>query len=55
RKAAIRQPLHISEAWSRDRHLYRVRIGPLPSVESADRLTRLLTDQGIASPRVVVD
>ncbi|HFD80177.1 MAG TPA: septal ring lytic transglycosylase RlpA family protein, partial [Gammaproteobacteria bacterium] len=48
RKAAIRQPLHISEAWSRDRHLYRVRIGPLPSVESADRLTRLLTDQGIA-------
>jgi len=46
--------LRISESTDDRRHLYRVRIGPLADVESADRLTRLLAGHGIQSPRVVV-
>ena len=47
--------LQISEALSNRKPIYRVRIGPLASVESADKLTQFLVDQGIESPRVVID
>ena len=35
--------------------LYRVRIGPLPSVEKVDQLTRKLTDIGVADSQVVIN
>ena len=47
--------LQISEGLSNQKPIYRVRIGPLASVESADKVTQLLIDQGIESPRVVID
>jgi len=47
--------LQISEGLSGQKPIYRVRIGPLASVESADKLTQFLAEQGIESPRVVID
>jgi len=47
--------LHITEGLSNQKPIYRVRIGPLASVETADQLTQLLADQGIQSPRIVID
>jgi rare lipoprotein A len=48
--------LLISESKDRQRQpIYRVRIGPLANVKSADRLTQLLAGYGIESPRVVID
>ena len=47
--------LQISEGLSQQKAIYRVRIGPLANVEAADRLTQFLADQGIESPRVVID
>lgn len=35
--------------------VYRVRIGPLPSVDAVDRLTRKLSDIGVNDARVVID
>jgi rare lipoprotein A len=53
--AELPADLLISEGLSNQKPIYRVRIGPLASVESADKLTQLLVDQGIESPRVVID
>jgi len=47
--------LRITETVSDQKPVFRVRIGPLANVETADRLTRTLADQGISSPRVVID
>jgi peptidoglycan lytic transglycosylase len=47
--------LQIIAGVTSNRPVYRVRIGPLANVESADRLTRLLADHGIHDPRVVID
>jgi rare lipoprotein A len=47
--------LQISEGLSNRKPIYRVRIGPLASVETADKITQFLADQGIESPRVVID
>ncbi|HEY9198349.1 MAG TPA: septal ring lytic transglycosylase RlpA family protein [Gammaproteobacteria bacterium] len=47
--------IHISEAVSNQRPIYRVRIGPLASAAEADRMTGELARHGIANPRVVVD
>jgi rare lipoprotein A len=47
--------LRITETVSDQKPVFRVRIGPLTNVETADRLTRMLADQGISSPRVVID
>lgn len=47
--------LHIQETRLNQEQLYRVRIGPLDSVESADRISQILQNAGIDSPRVVVD
>ena len=47
--------LRITEAVHAQKPVFRVRIGPLANVETADRLTRTLADQGISSPHVVID
>jgi rare lipoprotein A len=47
--------LQISEAKHNNQRIYRVRIGPLASVETADKVTQLLADHGISSPHVVID
>jgi len=47
--------LRITETVSDKKHIFRLRIGPLANVETADRLTRILTDQGVGSPHVVID
>ncbi|TCK19239.1 rare lipoprotein A [Thiogranum longum] len=49
------EKLHISEGNANHQHIYRVRIGPLDSVESADQLTQSLQQHGIESPRVIID
>ena len=35
--------------------LYRVRVGPLASVEEADRIANTLVSQGISDTRIVID
>jgi rare lipoprotein A len=55
RAIALPGPLQISESNNDNRPIYRVRVGPLASVEVADHLTDLLVEHGIHSPRVVVD
>ncbi len=55
RSSELPGKLHISEGVSREKPIYRLRIGPLASVETADQLTKSLADQGIQSPRVVID
>jgi rare lipoprotein A len=47
--------LQISKATANNRPVYRVRVGPLASVESADRLTQLLANHGIHDPHVIID
>jgi rare lipoprotein A len=47
--------LHISETVSRQKRVYRVRVGPLDTVESADQATQILAAQGITSSQVVID
>jgi len=47
--------LQISTGTANNQPVYRVRIGPLASVETADQLTRLLADHGIHDPHVVID
>lgn len=49
------QQLHISRTVADQKPLYRLRIGPLASVETADQLTKVLAAEGIESPRVVID
>ena len=55
--AAVELPgsLHISEGLADRKPVYRVRIGPLQTIESADKVAQILADQGIASPSVVID
>ena len=55
--AAVELPgsLHISEGLADRKRVYRVRIGPLQTIESADKVAQILADQGIASPSVVID
>jgi len=47
--------LRISESHELPQPVYRVRIGPLSSIETADRLTQLLAARGIHSSRVIID
>jgi rare lipoprotein A len=48
-------PTRITEASSAARRIYRVRIGPLDSVEQADSLAARLRTMGITEARIVVD
>ncbi|MGD2074241.1 MAG: septal ring lytic transglycosylase RlpA family protein [Gammaproteobacteria bacterium] len=47
--------LHISEGLSDEKPVYRVRIGPLSTVQSADEVAQRLSLRGIQSPSVVID
>jgi peptidoglycan lytic transglycosylase len=47
--------LQITKAVSNQQPVYRLRAGPLASVETADQLTKILATQGVDSPRVVID
>ena len=47
--------IHIIEADNTGGPIYRVRIGPLGSVDEADRLSNNLTSRGYADPQVVID
>lgn len=54
-RANLPGTLRISTGSANNHPVYRVRIGPLSSVDSADHLTELLADQGIHDPHVVID
>jgi rare lipoprotein A len=45
----------IQEGESGDHPVYRVRVGPIPSVDAADALAGRLTGLGIENPQVIVD
>ena len=47
--------IHIQEGYSRQRRVFRVRIGPLAGVEEADRLAEHLSRRGLGTPQVVID
>jgi rare lipoprotein A len=47
--------IHIMEASNASGPIYRVRIGPLDSVDEADRISSNLVSQGYNSPQVVID
>lgn len=57
RLASVELPgkIHISEGYASQKRVYRVRIGPLPTVESADHVAQILAGQGMPPPRVVID
>jgi rare lipoprotein A len=49
-------PVVVQSALSESRgRVYRVRIGPIATVEEGDRLTEALTRQGVRDPLIVVD
>lgn len=45
----------INTGYNIENKLYRVRIGPLASVEEADKLAAKLSQSGIAQAKIVVD
>jgi rare lipoprotein A len=47
--------LNVHSGYSAENNIYRVRIGPLASVAEADRLAETLSQQGFATPHIVVD
>lgn len=47
--------IHIMEAANASGPIYRVRIGPLDSVDEADRLSSTLISKGYSSTQVVID
>lgn len=48
-------PVKVSGVRSQGVDLYRVRLGPVPSVEDADKLLARVLDSGLAEARIVVD
>jgi rare lipoprotein A len=42
-------------AFAEQDRLYRVRIGPIPSVSEADRVARTISENGYPAPQVVID
>lgn len=49
------QQRKIHSSFSSDQNVYRVRIGPLASVEDADKLSGLLNNKGIPTTKIVID
>ena len=45
----------IHSDFSSDKKVYRVRIGPLVSIEDADKLSTLLNNKGIPTTKIVID
>ena len=54
-RAASRWPVRVLRARSNGRVMYRVRLGPVSSMEEADRVSTALGALGIRSPRIVVE
>ena len=54
-EAASRWPVRVLRARSNGRVMYRVRLGPVSSVEEADRVSTALGALGIRSPHIVVE
>ncbi len=52
---AALQIQNIRAIYNADKHLYRVRIGPLANVDEADRLAKKINQRGLAQPHIVVD
>jgi len=53
--AIATQNVHIVPAEEAQQTLYRVRIGPIPDVDEADRVSRELNAAGLSDPRIVID
>jgi rare lipoprotein A len=47
--------VEIQPGFSNQRPIYRVRVGPLASIEEADRMTEKLAQQGLRDSRIIVD
>ncbi|GAB4346682.1 MAG: septal ring lytic transglycosylase RlpA family protein [Gammaproteobacteria bacterium] len=47
--------VQIQSALAGDRPVYRVRLGPLRSVDQADQLAQTLSSLGYSQPRIVID
>jgi rare lipoprotein A len=47
--------IHILPGYANQQPVFRVRIGPISSVEEADRMASMLAQFGISSPHVVID
>lgn len=45
----------VSLAFNESDSLYRVRIGPIPTVEEADRIAQTISDNGYPNPHVILD
>jgi len=54
-RGAAQTPIQISPTLSNQVTVYRVRIGPIQTVEEADRLAENLAGLGIGEPRVILD
>ncbi len=52
---AALQIQNIHAVYNANKHLYRVRIGPLANVDEADRLAKEINQQGLAQPHIVID
>ncbi|HEB55181.1 MAG TPA: septal ring lytic transglycosylase RlpA family protein [Gammaproteobacteria bacterium] len=52
---AALQIQNIRAVYNADKHLYRVRIGPLANVDEADRLAKQINQRGLAQPHIVID
>ncbi len=49
------QNQNIRAIYSKDKQLYRVRIGPLANVDEADQLAEQISQRGLAQPHIVID
>ena len=47
--------VQVMTAWIKGIEMYRVRLGPLASVEEADQLLARMVDSGYPEARIVVD
>jgi len=47
--------LTINTGYNEENNIYRVRIGPLSSVEQADQLAMQITELGFTAPHIVID
>jgi rare lipoprotein A len=54
-KTSLERAVRIQEHGEPERRVFRVQVGPLETVESADRLTLRLADLGIRDAHVIVD
>jgi rare lipoprotein A len=53
--ADLRRPVRVDTGQANGRELYRVRVGPVGTVDEADLVVARLEGLGVSNPRVVVD